>query len=111
MADPPPFPIFHVKRTLPTNADGTLQQDDLRIMRDTRPLPTFICAPALRRHQRDQHHGTHHHRAVDVKDVDTSADGKRVVRHARPLTQNQQTKDPPSWRVYECVIATDTCTR
>ena len=44
----------------------------------------------------------------DVKDVDTSADGKKVVFAMRgPLAMKQDVKKPPSWRVYEYVIATD----
>src|ERR671931_350059 len=31
------FPIFYVKRTVPRNAAGALQQDDLRILRDAVP--------------------------------------------------------------------------
>ena len=48
----------------------------------------------------------------DVKDVDTSPDGKRVVFAMRgPLAAKQDVKKPPSWRIYEYVIATETCTR
>src|SRR5215831_10985203 len=31
------YPIFYVKHTVPTNQNGTLQQDDLRIIRDLVP--------------------------------------------------------------------------
>ncbi|TLY60824.1 MAG: hypothetical protein E6K48_08440, partial [Gammaproteobacteria bacterium] len=44
----------------------------------------------------------------DVKDVDTSADGTRVAFAMRgPLAMNQDPKKPPSWRIYEYVIATN----
>ena len=44
----------------------------------------------------------------DVKDVDTSPDGKKVVFAMRgPLAMKQDVKKPPSWRIYEYVIATD----
>jgi len=44
----------------------------------------------------------------DVKDVDTSADGTRVIFAMRgPLTPNQKAKDPPSWRLYEYIIASN----
>src|SRR5204863_200020 len=45
----------------------------------------------------------------DVKDVDTSPDGTRVVFAMRgPLAVNQDPSKPPSWRIYEYVIASDT---
>src|SRR5207248_11366099 len=31
------FPIFYVKRTVPKNAAGVVQQDDLRVLRDAVP--------------------------------------------------------------------------
>src|SRR5205085_11575161 len=43
----------------------------------------------------------------DVKDVATSPDGTRVVFAMRgPLAVNQDPSKPPSWRIYEYVIAT-----
>src|SRR2546423_10232769 len=45
----------------------------------------------------------------DVKDVDASPDGTRVVFAMRgPLAVNQDPRMPPSWRIYEYVIASDT---
>jgi hypothetical protein len=45
----------------------------------------------------------------DVKDVDTSADGTMVIFAMRgPLTKNQNPLNPPSWRIYQYTIATDT---
>lgn len=105
------FPIFYVKRTVPTNADGTLQQDDLRIMRDIVP-PADLFMRASASASASETNITARITAGqlwDVKDVDTSADGKRVIFAMRgPLTKNQQTKNPPSWRIYEYVIASDT---
>src|SRR5262249_9294494 len=44
----------------------------------------------------------------DVKDVDVSLDGKKVVFSMRgPLANNQDPKDPPFWRLYEYDIAAD----
>jgi len=105
------FPIFYVKRTVPTNQAGLLVQDDLRIMRDEVPsadlyerasaspgaaetnITARITAGAM----------------YDIKDVDVSADGGRVVFAMRgPLTKGMQTKNPPSWRIWQYVIATDT---
>jgi hypothetical protein len=107
------YPIFYVKRTVPTTQAGTLQQDDLRILRDEVPgadlyerasaspsavetnITTRVTAGSM----------------YDVKDVDVSADGTRVVFAMRgPLTKNMQTKNPPSWRIWQYVLATDTLT-
>jgi hypothetical protein len=47
--------------------------------------------------------------SYDVKDVDSSADGTKVVFAMRgPLTPKMKQKDPPSWRIYEYVIKTNT---
>jgi hypothetical protein len=99
------FPIFYVKRTVPKTAD------DLRLMRsystgadlykrDTASpsanetnITARVTAKAL----------------YDVKDVDTSPDGTKVTFAMRgPLVANQNAKDPPSWRIWEYTIATDT---
>ena len=53
----------------------------------------------------------HHRRGAcwDVKDVDTSADGTQGdIRHARAADPKQQVTKPPSWRILQYVIATDT---
>lgn len=105
------FPIFYVKRPVPVNAAGVLVQDDLRILRDLVPgadlymrqsaspsaietnITTRVTAGAL----------------YDVKDVDVAPDGSRVVFAMRgPLVKNQPAKNPPSWRIWQYVIATDT---
>ncbi len=103
------FPIFYVKRAVPTDQAGKLLQDDLRIMRDVVPsadlymrasaapsaAETNITAPLTA--------GA----SWDVKDVDTSADGTRVIFAMRgPLAVNQDPKKPPSWRIYQYTIAT-----
>lgn len=105
------FPIFYVKRPVPVNAAGVLVQDDLRILRDLVPgadlymrqsaspsaietnITARVTAGAL----------------YDVKDVDVAPDGSRVVFAMRgPLVKNQPAKNPPSWRIWQYVIATDT---
>ena len=107
------YPIFYVKRTVPTTQAGTLKQDDLRILRDEVPsadlyerasaspsavetnITARVTAGAM----------------YDVKDVDVSSDGTRIVFAMRgPLTPNMQTKNPPSWRIWQYVLVTDTLT-
>ena len=76
------FPIFYVKRQVPLDAAGALMQDDLRIMRDVVPSRrTCTCAPAPPRARRKptSPRASPTGALWDVKDVDTSADGKKVV--------------------------------
>jgi hypothetical protein len=107
------YPIFYVKRSVPTNQDGTLKQDDLRILRDLVPgadlymrasaSPSAVETNITARVTAGS--------MYDVKDVDVSTDGTHVIFAMRgPLTKNQQTKNPPSWRIWQYVIATDTLT-
>ncbi|HYL03277.1 MAG TPA: hypothetical protein VEU54_07635 [Steroidobacteraceae bacterium] len=105
------YPIFYVKRTVPTDQAGNVVQDDLRIMRDLVPSadlyergsasPSAVETNITARVTAGA--------VYDVKDVDTSPDGSRVVFAMRgPIAMNQQTKNPPSWRIWQYVIATDT---
>ncbi len=104
------FPIFYVKRPVPTNAAGLLVQDDLRILRDLVPgadlymrqsaSPSAIETNITARVTAGARY--------DVKDVDVSADGTRVAFAMRgPLTKGQQAKNPPCWRIWQYLIATD----
>src|SRR3984957_1115758 len=103
------YPIFYVKRTVPTTTAGTLLQDDLRIMRDEVPsADLYMRASASPAAQE-----TNITKSVtgganwDVKDVDTSADGTLGIFAMRgPLTKNMQTRGPPSWRIWQYTIAT-----
>ena len=123
------YPIFYVKRTIPTAANITAGADDVRMMRVAFPsadlymrasaspsavetnITSRITAAAATTTT-----GTTGTTATtagtwDVKDVDTSADGTMVVFAMRgPMTAKQQQKNAPSWRIYQYVIATDTLT-
>jgi hypothetical protein len=108
------YPIFYVKRTVPTDKAGNLIQDDLRVMSNALPsadlwmrasasasapetnITSVITAAAAANGQ-----------FWDVKDVDTSADGTLVIFAMRgPLTPNQDLTKEPGWRVYQYTIAT-----
>ena len=115
------YPVFYVKRQVPVDKTGLLQQDDLRLMRPfTISTPTFTSSTPtvdlfMRANASPAAPETNITARItagqvwDVKDVDTSVDGSRAVFAMRgPLTKNQKAKDPPSWRIYEYVIATDT---
>ena len=105
------FPIFYVKRQVPMNSTGTVLQDDLRVLRDAVP-PADLYERASASPSALETNITARLTAGaswDVKDVDASADGTRVVFAMRgPLVMNQDPKKPPSWRIYEYVIASNT---
>jgi Hydrazine synthase alpha subunit middle domain len=105
------YPIFYVKRPVPVNAAGALVQDDLRTLRDLVPgsdlymresaSPSAVETNITARVTAGARY--------DVKDVDVSPDGTRVVFAMRgPLAKNQQAKTPPCWRIWQYVITTDT---
>ncbi|HYL70397.1 MAG TPA: hypothetical protein VEY89_03750, partial [Candidatus Dormibacteraeota bacterium] len=105
------FPIFYVKRQVPLSATGTLQQDDLRILRDAVPSADLYMRATAAPSAKETNITARLTAGAlwDVKDVDTSADGKLAVFAMRgPLAMKQDPKKPPSWRIYEYVIATDT---
>jgi Hydrazine synthase alpha subunit middle domain len=105
------YPIFYVKRPVPLNADGTFMQDDLRLMNDIVPVSADLYMRASASPAAVETNVTSRITAGamwDVKDVDTSADGTRVIFAMRgPLAMKQKVTKPPSWRVYEYIIATD----
>jgi len=105
------IPIFYVKHTVPTTSAGTLQQDDLRVMRDLVPSADLFMRAAASPAAAETNITARitAGQLWDVKDVETSADGTRVIFAMRgPISPNQQTQDPPSWRIWQYTIATDT---
>jgi hypothetical protein len=105
------YPIFYVKRAVPTMMNGTLVQDDLRILRDLVPGGSDLYMRATASPSAAETNITARVTAgakYDVKEVDVSADGTRVVFAMRgPLSKNQQAKNPPSWRIWQYIIVTD----
>jgi hypothetical protein len=105
------FPVFYVKRQVPLTKAGTVQQDDLRVLRDAVPSADLYERAAASPSATETNITARLTAGAswDVKDVDTSADGTRVVFAMRgPLVMNQDPKKPPSWRIYEYVIASNT---
>jgi hypothetical protein len=102
------FPIFYVKRTIP------MTTDDLRQLRDVAPSANLFkrdrAAPgAVETNITARVTGTDRY---DVKDVDVSFDGKKVVFAMRgPLAVNQDEKKPPTWAIWEYDIPSDTLHR
>lgn len=108
------FPIFYVKRTIPPDTD------DLRMLREAvKPTQKQLVVPKADLYMRltaspsaDEKNITTRITGTDtydIKDVDVSMDGKKVVFAMRgPLTQKMKQKDPPTWHLWEYVIATDT---
>jgi hypothetical protein len=108
------FPIFYVKRTIPEDTD------DLRQLRDTTPDADLFkrdraspSAPETNITARIT--GTAPTMGTglwDVKDVDVSADGLKVVFAMRgPLAMNQDEEDPPTWDIWEYDIPSDVLRR
>lgn len=105
------YPIFYVKHTVPTNQNGTLVQDDLRVMQEVNPSADLYMRGSASPSAVETNITARITAGAswDVKDVDTSADGSRVVFAMRgPLTMNQDPKKPPSWRIYQYTLATNT---
>jgi hypothetical protein len=103
------FPIFYVKRTIPENPDDIRQLRDAvgdadLFMRD-RASPS-----APERNITERVTGTED--VYDVKDVEVSFDGKKVIFAMRgPLRQNMDEEDPPTWNIWEYDIPSDTLRR
>ncbi|HEX4619082.1 MAG TPA: hypothetical protein VH135_05100, partial [Steroidobacteraceae bacterium] len=105
------YPIFYVKRPVPTNMAGVLVQDDLRVLRDLVPGTDLYMRASASPSAREINITARVTAGAkyDVKNVDVSADGTRVVFAMRgPLSANQQAKNPPCWRIWQYVIVTDT---
>ena len=98
------FPIFYVKRTIP------VATDDLRKLRVTTPSADLFkrdrASPgAAETNITARVTAT---KLYDVKDVDASFDGKKVVFAMRgPLKVKQKEKDPPTWEIWEYDIVAD----
>jgi hypothetical protein len=104
------FGIVYIKRSVPT--PGT--QDDLRLRRAFIPQADLYLLDAT------SAGGTEHNITArvtgtapkgtfyDLKDVDVSSDGTKVLFAMRgPLMPNQQDRNPPNWDIWEYVVATD----
>ena len=102
------FGIVYIKRTLPTT------QDDLRLRRTFVPqADLYLLNPTstggtefniTSRVTAKAPKGTFY----DLKDVDVSSDGTRVIFAMRgPLTPTQKDRDPPNWNIWEYVVATN----
>jgi len=107
------FGIAYVKRMLPTDATGL---DALRALDDLRRQRHFwtkadvyirdkATPSGVERNITSQVTGTDFY---DIKDLDVSADGNRLIFAMRgPLNPMQKDFAPPTWRIWEYDIATD----
>ena len=108
------FPIFYVKRTIPPTSD------DLRLLRQAvLPMANATVVPKADVYMRASASPSATETNItarvtgtdtyDIKDLDSSLDGKSIVFAMRgPLKQNMKQKDPPTWHLWEYVIASDT---
>ncbi len=108
------FPIFYVKRVTPDFTDPDTDDDVRRLrifstnadlyMRDRASPSAAERNITARVHPANQR--------WDVRDVDVSADGGKVIFAMRgPLDDDQQDEDPPTWNIWEYTIASDTLRR
>ena len=107
-------PIFYVKRTIPPKTD------DLRLLRAAvLPTATQTVVPHADLYKRDSASPSATETNIttrvtktdtyDIKDVDASLDGKTIIFAMRgPLTAQMQQRNPPTWHIWEYIIATDT---
>jgi hypothetical protein len=111
------YPIFYVKRTIPTVANITAGADDVRMMRVAFASADLYMRASASPSAKETNISSRITTAAtnpanttwDVKDVDASADGTKVVFTMRgPMTAKMKQKDAPSWRIYEYIIKTDT---
>ena len=110
------YPIFYVKRSVPTTQAGLLQQDDLRILSVAVPSADLYMRASASPSAAESNITARITAAAaatgqfwDVKDVDTSADGTLVIFAMRgPLTPMEDQKKAPGWRIYQYIIASDT---
>src|SRR5580704_11286834 len=116
------YPIFYVKRTIPTTANIMAGADDVRMMRVAFPSADLYMRASASPSAVETNITARITAAAatttttttpaaagtwDVKDVDASPDGTRVVFAMRgPMTAKQQQKNAPSWRIYQYIIAT-----
>jgi hypothetical protein len=101
------FAIAYVKRTLPTDPTDL---DDLRAVDDLRQQRDFWTKADVYIRDKASPGGTERNITAritgndfyDVRDLDVSADGKKLLFAMRgPLAANQQEEDPPSWNIWE----------
>jgi hypothetical protein len=102
------FPIFYVKRTIPDNTDDLRQLRDAvpsaNLFKRDRAAPSAVETNITARVTGDE--------PYDIKDVNVSLDGLKVVFAMRgPLRQNMDEEDPPTWNIWEYDIVADTLTR
>src|SRR5581483_5151957 len=108
------YPIFYVKRTIPTKANIAAGADDVRMLRVAFPSADLYMRASASPSAKETNitariTTTTPNMTWDVKDVDASVDGKRVVFAMRgPMAAKQMQKNPPSWRIYQYILATDT---
>lgn len=106
------YGIAYIKRTLPSDPA------DLQDMRDKDALRRYrrylSKADVFIRERADESSPEYNITAsvtgtdfYDIKDLDVSADGKRLIFAMRgPITQGQQDFEPPNWRIWEYEVAT-----
>ncbi|MEO6079380.1 MAG: hypothetical protein ABIQ86_06360 [Steroidobacteraceae bacterium] len=102
------FPIAYVKRTIPVNPEDLRQQRNTTADADLffrdRAAPSSV--------ERNITQRVTGNNPYDIKDVDVSPDGRKIVFAMRgPLAANQNEEAAPNWQIWEYEILTDTLRR
>lgn len=103
--------IAYVKRPLTADAQGVLQQNDVRELRTFRPgadlyVRERAAVAAAERNVTDR--VTQGSGLYDVRDIEPSFDGASLVFAMRgPLVPGADEEDQPTWNVWEYTLATD----
>jgi hypothetical protein len=106
------YAIAFVKRSVPmtgTGATATLTQDDLRLPRAYFPsADLYLLDPASAGGaETNITSSVTKGGSYDIKDVDVSYDGTKIIFAMRgPLTAKQKDFNPPNWGLWEYVVAT-----
>jgi hypothetical protein len=109
------FPVAYIKRTLPVNAEGERVGDNLKALSTFNPgarlfvrRSASVSGVEINVTDRVFESGAQY----DVKDVDVSYDGKKLVFAMRaPAIEDADEADQPTWNIWEYDIPTDTLTR
>jgi hypothetical protein len=97
------FPIFYVKRSVPAASD------DLRMLAAITGSADLYMRASASPDAAETNITTSLPGPHDIKDVDTSPDGKKVAFAFRgPLAANPNVKKKPFWQIYEYTISTGT---
>ena len=106
------LPIAYVKRVIPLDDDGFQEQPDLRDPFLSMPGgDLFLRSSTSADGVETNITGVVTNGLGDVKDIDVSSDGKKLIFSLQPEDPNPNDNDIPKWDIYTYDRETDTLTR